>query len=234
MATNKKHFIIFICDEINNEFLMIIRSIILLLIFVSQLKAISDEFIFKQFTDSDGLSQSTIFETIQDKKGFLWFATIDGLNRYDGYEFRVYNNNPADSFSLSDNFISSLFEDSDGFIWVGTVNGYFNKYDRRTDKFTRYSVDDYLKVKNEPEPAYYDYPLAFSRNQVNTVTAIAEDNEGFLWICTWGDGIIRFNKNTNTAVHLYHDVNFEQGLNSNRITDIILDINGDVWITTFH
>ena len=78
----------------------------------------TEEYIFKQFTDADGLSQSTIFAMIQDQQGYLWLGTIYGLNRYDGYQFRVYVNDPSDITSISDNFISALYEDSDGFIWI--------------------------------------------------------------------------------------------------------------------
>src|SRR3972149_895527 len=148
-------------------------NIILAVIFFSSvLFSQTDEYIFRQLTDADGLSQSTIFAMIQDKDGYLWFGTIDGLNRYDGYEFRVYVNDPTDSTTISDNFISALFEDSDGLIWVGTVNGYFNCFDRKKEKFKRFYVNDYFEVVNKPQINFYDYPLAFSRNQINSVTTI--------------------------------------------------------------
>ena len=208
-------------------------KILLFIVFFLQTFALTDEYIFKQLTDSDGLSQSTILETIQDKEGYLWFGTIDGLNRYDGYEFRVYSNDPTDSFSISDNFISSLFEDKDGYIWVGTVNGYFNRFDRKTEKFTRYYVNDYFEIVEQPNPTYYDFPLAFSRNQTNSITAIKEDTAGYLWISTWNNGIIRFDKKTETAVHIYHDPKSAGGLSCNRITDIIIDKQGEIWVATF-
>ena len=120
-------------------------KIILFSIFIlSSAFSQTDEYIFKQLTDADGLSQSTIFAMLQDRDGYLWLGTIDGLNRYDGYEFRVYSNDPSDSSSISDNFISALCEDSDGFIWVGTVNGYLNCFDRKTEVFKRYFVNDFF------------------------------------------------------------------------------------------
>ena len=208
-------------------------KILLFIVFFLQTFALTDEYIFKQLTDSDGLSQSTILETIQDKDGYLWFGTINGLNRYDGYEFRVYSNDPADSFSISDNFISSLLEDKDGYIWVGTVNGYFNRFDRKTEKFTRYYINDYFEIVEQPNPVYYDFPLAFSRNQTNSITAIKEDTAGYLWISTWNNGIIRFDKKNETAVHIYNDPKSTGSLSCNRITDIILDKQGEIWIATF-
>ena len=86
------------------------KTILLIIIFVFAVPSFSqpDDYIYKQLTDADGLSQSTIFATIQDRLGYLWFGTIDGLNRYDGYEFKVYSNETTDSTSISDNLISAL------------------------------------------------------------------------------------------------------------------------------
>jgi ligand-binding sensor domain-containing protein/two-component sensor histidine kinase len=193
----------------------------------------NEQYIFKQFTDADGLSQSTIFAIIQDKQGYLWLGTIDGLNRYDGYEFRVYVNDPSDINSVSDNFISALYEDSDGFIWIGTVNGYINRFDRKTETFKRYSVNDFFSVIRKTEADFYDYPLAFSRNQTNTITSIAGDSEGNLWIGTWGNGIVKFNIKESKASHLFNDADNPGSLSSNKVIDIITDRNGDVWIATF-
>jgi len=193
----------------------------------------TEEYIFKQFTDADGLSQSTIFSMIQDQEGYLWLGTIDGLNRYDGYEFRVYVNDPADPTSVSDNFISALYEDQEGYIWVGTVNGYFNRYNRKNEVFKRYFINDFFSTTKNPDTNFYEYPLAFSRNQINTVTSITEDNEGYLWIGTWGNGIIKFDKKKEKAEHIYYDKNNPSGLNSNRILDILFDTDGEIWVATF-
>lgn len=193
----------------------------------------TDEYIFKQFTDSDGLSQSTIFSMIQDKLGFLWLGTIDGLNRYDGYEFKVYVNDPSDASSISDNFISALFEDSDGIIWVGTVNGFLNSFDRKTEVFNKYFVQDYFSVISKPDANFYEYPLAFSRNLSNTITGITEDKNGYLWIGTWGNGIVIFDRKNKSGVHIYHEKNNDFAISSNRITDVLCDKDGDIWIATF-
>ena len=95
---------------------MKLLKIILSVVFcLASLHSQTEEYIFKQLTDADGLSQSTIFTTIQDKDGYLWFGTLDGLNRYDGYEFRIFENDPSDSTSISDNFISVIFGLPPGF-----------------------------------------------------------------------------------------------------------------------
>ena len=210
----------------------LLKAILIILLSISSFPQ-SEEYIFKQFTDADGLSQSTIFAMIQDQQGYLWLGTIDGLNRYDGYEFRVYVNNPSDINSISDNFISALYEDSDGFIWVGTVNGYFNRFDRKTEAFKKYSTNNFFSTSKKPDTNFYEYPLAFSRNQINTVTSITEDSDGFLWIGTWGNGIIKFDRKKENGTHIYYDENDQTSLSSNRILDIISDTNGEIWIATF-
>lgn len=197
------------------------------------LSAQSKEYIIKQLKDADGLSQSTIYSMIQDRTGFLWFGTIDGLNRFDGYEFKVYENDPYNSCSISDNFISSLFEDSDGYIWVGTVNGYLNRFDRRTEKFKRLYINNFFAITEEPNSLFYDYPLAFSRNHINSITSIIEDNSGYLWIGTWGNGIIRLNRENLSGVHIYKQPGDKLSLSSNRIQDLLLDSSGEIWIATF-
>jgi len=209
------------------------KIILLSLLLLSPSFSQTEEYIFRQLTDADGLSQSTIFAMIQDKDGYLWLGTIDGLNRYDGYEFRVYVNDPSDAASISDNFISALYEDSDGFIWVGTVNGYLNSFDKKTEVFKKYFINDFFSTVKSPDVNFYEYPLAFSRNQINTITAIAEDNEGYLWIGTWGNGLIKFDKNNNRGIHYYNNPDNPFSISSNRVTDLILDSNDDLWIATF-
>ncbi|MCU0331872.1 MAG: histidine kinase [Ignavibacteriaceae bacterium] len=211
------------------SFNIILFSILILSSSFSQ----TDEYIFKQLTDADGLSQSTIFAMIQDREGYLWLGTIDGLNRYDGYEFRVYANDASIPSSISDNFISALCEDSDGFIWVGTVNGYLNRFDKKTEVFKRYFVNDFFETIKNPSTDFYDYPLAFSRNQANTITAITEDKDGYLWLGTWGKGLIKFDRKKGRASHFHNDPNDPLSLSSDLVIDIITDRDGNIWIATF-
>ena len=212
---------------------MKILKVILLCLFATSLFPQTEEYVFKQFTDADGLSQSTIFAMIQDREGYLWLGTIDGLDRYDGYKFRVYVNDPSDANSLSDNFISAIYEDREGFIWIGTVNGYINRLNKKTEVFKRYFINNYFVVTKNPDVNFYEYPLAFSRNQTNSVTSITEDNEGYLWIGTWGNGLIRFDKKNETGEHIYYDKNNPKSLSSNRVLDLLYDRDGDLWVATF-
>src|SRR5688572_16737376 len=78
---------------------------------------------FTHLTNRDGLSQSTVQAIVKDKYGFMWFGTQDGLNRYDGYSFKVYRHNPKDSTSLRTSHILTLYVDRQQKLWVGTING---------------------------------------------------------------------------------------------------------------
>ena len=96
---------------------------------------------FTHLTTNDGLSQGYVTAILQDRRGFMWFATRDGLNRYDGNAFVVYKNNPNDPGSLSSNFIQDLMEDDHGYLWIATNTGGVNKFDPTTERFTRYLHD---------------------------------------------------------------------------------------------
>ena len=92
---------------------------------------------FTHITIEQGLSDQRVQALAQDRAGFMWFGTNNGLNRYDGYNVVAYRNDPTNPHSLSGNFISDLYEDRSGTLWVGTRSG-LNAFDRRTERFTRY------------------------------------------------------------------------------------------------
>ena len=120
---------------------------------------------FEHLTQDQGLSESTVNSIVEDHKGFMWFGTYDGLNRYDGASFIIYRNDPRDPRSLSGNRIerNNLLEDREGVLWIGTNNG-LNRYDRDTDTFQRYKRD-------EQDP---------SSLSSNVVYVVYEDREGEL------------------------------------------------------
>ena len=92
----------------------------------------------EHFTMEQGLSSNGDIDILIDKKGYLWAATVNGLNCFDGYHFTAYKFDPQDSQSLSQNYTFPLFEDSEGFIWVGNAEAGINKFDRASGKFTNY------------------------------------------------------------------------------------------------
>src|SRR5882762_8708070 len=88
-----------------------------------------------------GLSQSNVTTILQDKQGFMWFGTPDGLNRYDGYKFTIYRNDPKGPMSLSDSHIKNIFEDPEGIIWIATSEGGLDRLDKERDRFVHYRHD---------------------------------------------------------------------------------------------
>ena len=89
---------------------------------------------FKHLTINDGLSYSWVNTITQDKFGFIWIGTDDGLNRYDGNNFRIYKNDRLDTNSIRSSTVTKIYEDSRGVLWIGTTNG-VSIYDRQTDRF---------------------------------------------------------------------------------------------------
>ncbi|MBE0571538.1 MAG: response regulator [Ignavibacteriaceae bacterium] len=172
---------------------------------------------FEHLTVDDGLSSNTVFSIIQDSKGFLWIGTYDGLNRYDGYEFKVYKNLPEDSTSISDNMIRVLHEDKYGNIWVGCGwGGGLNKFSRETEKFVRYLHDP-------------NNSLSISSN---IIYAICLDKSGNLWIGTNGGGLDYFDQETEKFYNYKSDHNNPHSISSNSISALHVDRNGILWVGT--
>jgi signal transduction histidine kinase/ligand-binding sensor domain-containing protein len=117
---------------------------------------------FQHFNVEDGLSQGSIRAILQDHNGFMWIGTYDGLNRFDGVEFKVYRHRPDDSTSLSDNRITCIYEDREHDLWVGTEGGGLCRFDRTTDSFRRIR---FVTESSESTTEYY----VFSVYESNTV-----------------------------------------------------------------
>ncbi len=192
-----------------------------------------EEYIFRHIRIEDGLSQSSVMCMLQDKLGFLWFGTANGLNRYDGYSFKVFFNDPSDSTSISDNGILSIYEDSKGFIWIGTIEGVLNRYDRRSGIFKRYNITSELKVDKDLEKNNFDFPLPLSRHNEKSITSITEDKKGNIWFGTWGKGLVKLNILNNKIEHFSITKEKENSFQSNKIRALLSDTNGSIWVGTF-
>lgn len=166
---------------------------------------------FEQLSLEEGLSQSVVNAILQDSKGFLWVGTDDGLNRYDGYGFKIYKPDVMDPFSLSDRSITDMVEDDRGFLWIATRMGGLNRYDPVSGKFTRYVHD-----KNNKETI-----------ASNHVTALWVDKGG-LWVGT-NNGLDFFDFEMNSFTHYPHD---DSNLvpPSNSISTLFMDSTGLLWI----
>ena len=138
------YFFIACCSRSN--LLRLIFSLILLINFNESSYCQNESLHFGHIGIEEGLSNENVTCIFQDSKGYLWFSTFDGLNKYDGYSFTRYRLDPFDSNSLSQNFIYTIREDKYNFIWVSSFEG-LCKFDRSTEKFTRYKP---LQMLNSP------------------------------------------------------------------------------------
>jgi len=170
---------------------------------------------FEHLTIEDGLSQNAGLAIFQDGRGYLWIGTQDGLNRYDGYEFKVFKHDPEDPTTISHNSILSMGEDKNGSLWVGTWGGGLNRYDPSTESFIRYLPD--------PED-----PNSISSDTVNTIKS---DTNGNLWIGTLA-GLNRYNPETDSFEHFRNEPKNENSLSSDAISYIFEDSNHQLWIGT--
>lgn len=170
---------------------------------------------FEHLTIDDGLSETSVYSIQQDKQGFLWFATEEGLNRYNGYEFTVYRNSPINPYSLSDNNILSLLVDPSGTLWVGTLGGGFNRFEPEKDRFIHY--------RHDPENA--------NSLADNTVLTIYMDRQGYLWLGT-ANGLDRFDPRAEKFVHFNHVSEDGDSLSHTTINAITQDREGFLWVGT--
>lgn len=113
----------------------------LLFLFAALLSANSQTLYFDRIDIKDGLSQNTVSEIIQDSRGFIWFGTKDGLNRYDGSHFKVFRHVPYLKSGLGNNNIRCLIEDAHNNIWVGTNSGLY-VYDAEYDRFSEVEIPE--------------------------------------------------------------------------------------------
>ncbi len=126
-------------------------------ILTTKTKAQLSQLRFKHYTTTDGLSQGSIYHMAQDSRGFMWFGTFDGLDRYDGYNFRVFRPDFNDSNSIKGGRINSIVEDKSGMLWVGTYEA-LNRYDFKTDRFEPFYVEDnaHQKLRVSYDPFFID------------------------------------------------------------------------------
>ncbi len=174
---------------------------------------------FTHLTLDDGLSSNLVQAVLQDRQGFLWFGTLEGLNRYDGYDITVYRPEPGNPDSLSDTVINGLYEDRSGNLWVATTNG-LNRFDPATERFTRYQHD----------PAD---PTSVSGNSFTVADGFYEDQAGHLWFGTWTGGLTRFDPATERFTHYQHDPEDPDSLINDFIIKMAPSADGTrLWLVT--
>ncbi len=174
----------------------------------------SSEFSFEHLGTEEGLSNLGVTCIVQDYKGYMWFGTFNGLNRFDGYEMTTYITDPKDLRSISETRITCIYEDKQKNLWIGTNIGGLNKYDREKNNFIRYT--------KEARP-----PYKISANKIETIYQDSNDN---LWVGT-NDGLNLFDYKTHSFKSFYKS-KIDSSINSNQIYSIIDNEQGELLILT--
>ncbi len=168
---------------------------------------------FERIKVEDGLPHSTVLSVLQDRQGFMWFATADGLSRYDGMNFTNFQHERYNPNSLSNNNTFALIESSDGLIWVGTDPGGLNVYDPATGKFRLYVHDE-----TEPNSLADD-----------SIWSIMEASDGDIWVGT-RSGLSRLDRESGLFTNYLPDADDPRSLAAPVVYRIYEDSEGTIWI----
>jgi len=178
---------------------------------LSFLLAAEDVYQFEIITTRNGLSDNDIRAVTDDRYGFVWLATDEGFNRYDGYEVKSYNSNPFDTTALSGNRIWDIFKDQDGDVWALT--------DKGVDLY-HYGKDSFQRFPTASRPTF-----------------LTQDKEELLWIATKNSGVYTIEKNTGKIVNYRFNPSDPYSISSNSFDEnqcnpIVVDTSGNLWIGT--
>ena len=186
---------------------------VLLLSSTCLLNAQNNLFQFSHLDIKNGLSHNEVTCTLKDDKGFMWFGTLSGLNRYDGYNFKIFKHAVSDTTSLDDDYIVSIAEGPENKLWVETRNG-FNIYDPATEKFS-HNISGYLRTIAIPD---------------RFIEAIKKDQSGCFWFLHQTQGLYKFDPVTGKTVHLMHSDANKNSIYFNTISDLAQDSKGFFWL----
>ncbi|MCY4216087.1 MAG: response regulator [Flavobacteriaceae bacterium] len=168
---------------------------------------------FQKISTKEGLSQSSVIDMIQDKDGFLWFGTRDGLNKYDGNRFKTYYYRFENQESLSNNWITSLLQDSQGGIWAGTRNG-LNYHDSEKDVFLRLTESQQGHDLGKQE-----------------IWDMVSEDGAHIWVAT-NSGLYLLNVKTKETQRLIYEKGNDNSLSSNSVRGLLRDGEENLWIST--
>lgn len=169
---------------------------------------------FRYLTPKDGLSSSSINTVFQDHIGYIWIGTYNGLNRYDGYDFKVYSKSDSDSNSGPGYRQKAIFEDRDNRLYIGSNIG-LSLYDRDQDHFINY-------IEEESSPFY---------NINYDIFEIVEDSVGNLWLAT-NRGLVYYDRINNSKVEYTHHPNKPESLSDNWVETVFFDSKNRIWVGT--
>ena len=171
---------------------------------------------FVHYTTEAGLSQNTVHVILQDRQGFMWFGTDEGLNRFDGARFRVFRNDPNDPASISGNIVVALTQDPDGKVWAGTYNNGLSRWDPVLERFTRYHHDP-----SDPTSIASDH-----------IRALHLDRRGWLWVGTHDAGLSILKPGESGFEQFRHEPGRAASLGADQVDSFLEDKQGTLWIGT--
>ncbi|MBF9252853.1 response regulator [Pontibacter sp. 172403-2] len=171
------------------------------------------ENIIKKYGVKDGLSLGIVTSITQDNKGLMWFATEDGLNRFDGYAFKSFKYDPDHTYTLTGNFIQKVFKDSEGVLWVSSRHG-LNRFDAKTERFTHYR----------------HIPGDKSSIVGNDISDITESAAGNLWVASYNAGFSYYDRGKNMFIP--YNQQTLPALSSNKVISLHQDGDGLLWVGT--
>ncbi|MCB0519034.1 MAG: response regulator [Lewinellaceae bacterium] len=208
-----------------------IRLLLIVLFLPNPLLLFSQNIQFERIPNELGLSQNLISALCQDRQGFIWVGTKDGLNRFDGYHFRVFQHDPFDSTTISDNSVKCILEDSRGWLWVGTSDG-LNLMHRETESFQRISPT--VRVVDAAPAIIENHPGLSGTD----ILSLMEDREGNIWVGTMQGGVVkmeipagRFNPER-VKYTVFQATAEENSLWKNPVKSMAEDEEGVVWVHT--
>ncbi len=185
------------------------------LLFISALS--QEKPVFQHYSVDNGLSQNTVMAIMQDSKGFMWFGTWDGLNKFDGYDFTIYKSRPGDHSNILTNRIDYIHEDKYGFIWIQTYDGKFHRFDPRKEQF--YSLPQQINR--------FNYGIERAKR-------IIETSSGEIWIATDETGVLRIITDPKTfGIEVIEYSTFsENTIDNNNINFVYEDFDNNIWLGT--
>ena len=167
---------------------------------------------FDRYSIEHGLSQEAIFSITQDRQGYMWFATQEGVNRFDGYRFENFYHDPDNENSLSNDVVYSIIEDHQGMLWLGTYEG-LDRFDPQTATFTHFNKSSHQLDSDR-------------------VYVVFEDSDNMIWVGTEGGGLSRFDRQSQNFQTFRYDPKDRKSLNDDNVRSIHQDKDGRLWIGT--
>ena len=229
------------------------------LFFGSRCEAQEKNLLFSHITFEQGLSQSFVKAIVKNNEGFMVFATSGGLNIYDGYQVKVFENDPEDPGSLANNRVTSLLVDFEGILWVGTDFGGLDRFIPETNQFLHFpasgalgssrvntlfedsrkrlwiGTSEGLKLFDRQKESLISFDLPVEGRKVNeadSILCILEDAAGGLWVGTWERGLVHFNPEEGRFVEFRHDPDNPGSVASDIVWSLFQESEGTLWVGT--